>query len=67
MLDFTSVDTRCSILNFYWYQTFDFVFVGFYLILLHRKTLFCDGFIEKVCRGYSEKYTKVCRNLENVS
>ena len=34
-----------SVARFYfsWYQMFDFVFVYFYLILQHHKTLFCDG------------------------
>ena len=43
------------------------MFVDFYLILLHHKTLFCDGYKEKARRGYSEKNTKPSRNLKKVS
>ena len=41
-----------------WYQTFDFVFVDFYLILLHHKTLFSDNYKEKIRRGYSQEIEK---------
>ena len=45
---------------------FDFVFVNLYLNLQHHKTLFCDGYKEEVRRGYSDKNTKLSRNLKKV-
>ena len=49
------------------YLMFNFVFVDFNLILLNQKILFCDGQKEKVRRVYSEKNTKLCRNLKRLS
>ena len=40
---------------FFLYQTLDFVLAGFCLNLQHQETLFCDGYKDKVCRGFSEK------------
>ena len=37
---------------------------GFYLILLHHKALFWNGYKEKVHRGYTEKKYKTFQDLE---
>ena len=42
------------------------MFVDFDLILLHHETLFCDGYKEKVCRGYSGKKYKALQELKKV-
>ena len=65
-LDIALVDTRCSIFKFLLIPDI-YMFANFFLISLYLKILFCEGYKGKVRRGYSEKNTKLCRNLKKVS
>ena len=56
MLDFlTFTDTGRSVLC---------LLKNHYLILLHHKALFCNGYREKVHRGYTEKKYKAFQDVE---